>query len=307
MPATLLQQMLEITNLRSAWDAVAQNHGMPGVDHLSIPAWRRDWETRLVQLSREVRSNRYHPGRLRKVQIPKKEPGQWRTLHVPTVSDRVLQRATLQVLMPFYETLFLDCSYGYRPNRGIRQALQRILHYRDAGCAWVLDADIDECFDSLDHELLFDFLRADLADDSLLGLIAAWLQPMLKIHCGAARGVPMGAPISPLLANVYLHRLDAGLVAHGRHVVRYADDFIVLTGRQNRLDDIHQETGELLNRLKLIFEPNKTSLTSFEQGFTFIGVRFLGDQYTYACKDRQVTITGSEESWLLEEYMPEYE
>lgn len=299
---SLLQQTLDFANLCHAWDEVAQNNGMPGVDRLSVAAWRREWESHLVELEREVRANTYRPNRLRQVNIPKKQPNQWRTLLIPTVRDRVLQRAALQVLMPFYETIFLDFSYGYRPNRSLKQALQRILAYRDAGRIWVLDADIDACFDSLDHGLLFDFLRADLPDDSLLDLIAAWLA-----ITGQPCGIPMGAPISPLLANVYLHRLDTCLAARGRHTVRYADDFIVLTSRQNRLDDIYAETGTLLERLKLAFEPDKTRLTSFEQGFTFIGVRFAGKQFTYTCRDRQVEITGSDERWLLEAYLPEYE
>lgn len=303
---TLLQQTLDPVNLRLAWDAVAQNNGMPGTDHFSIAAWRRGWEERLVDLAQDVRANTYRPGRLRTVMVPKKTPGEWRALRVPTVRDRVLQRAALQVLMPFYETLFLDCSFGYRPNRGLKQALQRILTHRDAGRAWVLDADIDACFDSLDHGLLLDFLRADLPDDSLLGLIAAWLSPRTPAG-DQPRGIPMGAPVSPLLANAYLHRLDAGLAARGRHVVRYADDFIVLTSRQNRLDEIYAETGALLNRLKLAYEPAKTQRTSFAQGFTFIGVRFAGDQFSYTCKDKTVEITGSDERWLVEEYLPEYE
>lgn len=302
---TLLDAVLDLDNLRRAWDEVAENNGMPGVDDLSISAWRRDWEARLVKLAQDARSGQYRPARLREVKIPKKRPGDWRTLRIPTVRDRVLQRGVLQVLMPFYESVFLDCSFGYRPGRGLKQALQRILDFRDQGKTWVLDADIDACFDSIDHELLFQFLQADLPDDTLINLIAAWLKPSKQV--GAKRGIPMGAPISPLLANVYLHRLDSALAARGRHLIRYADDFIVLTGRENRLDEIYAETEGILGRLKLAYEPVKTRLTSFAQGFTFIGVNFSGDQFTYACKDKTVVITGSDENWLLEQYLPEYE
>ncbi len=302
---TLLQQALDPANLAAAWDEVSRNRGMPGTDNLSIAAWCRDWEARLVDLSRRVRGGQYRPGKLRAIRVPKKDSPEWRTFRVPTVTDRVLQRAVLQVLMPFYETLFLDCSFGYRPNRSLKMALQRILSFRDQGRVWVLDADIDACFDSLDHTLLLDFLREDLPDDTLLGLITAWLTAAFPAR--PARGIPMGAPVSPLLANVYLHRLDLGLAARGRHVVRYADDFIVLTGHPNRLDDIYAETGELLARLKLAYEPAKTRLTSFDQGFEFIGVRFAGQEFTYTCKEKAVVIRGSDERWLVDEYLPEYE
>lgn len=160
----MLQQALEPDNLRLAWDEIADNKGISGVDRVSIRRWRRNWEERLVKLSRQVRRNTYKPHPLRVRRIPKKNRREKRVLRIPTVTDRVLQRAVLEVLYPIFEAQFLDCSFGYRPGRGLQDAVERILVLRVNDYAHVLDADIDDFFNQVDHALLLDFLRADLPD-----------------------------------------------------------------------------------------------------------------------------------------------
>jgi len=112
----------------AAWNEVADNKGMAGVDDISVRRWERNWEERLANLAADVRANRYKPSQLRLRRIPKKRRGEWRTLRIPTVTDRVLQRAVYHVLSQVYEPVFLDCSFGYRPGRGLREAVQRILN-----------------------------------------------------------------------------------------------------------------------------------------------------------------------------------
>lgn len=304
--ATLLQQVLRLDELRRAWDHVSDNQGMPGVDDVSIRSWRRNWEERLVNLAGAVRANTYKPYKLRLIRIPKSTPGQYRVLRIPSVTDRVLQRAVAQVLQPIFERQFLDCSYGYRPGRSLQQAVQQILVHRANDRLWVLDADIDACFDSIDHELLLRFLQADLPEESLLPLIARWTEQ----SCPAgrkSRGIAMGSPLSPLLANVYLHRLDEAALQQGYHLVRYADDFIVLEESLGQVQNAYNDIGEVLKTLLLQYEPAKTRFTSFEKGFRFVGVNFDEDGYSYTWEDKQIEVSGDEVDWLFGRYGPEYD
>lgn len=303
---TLRDRVLEGNNLRRAWVEVRDNDGAAGVDNVSLLEWQRTWQQRLVALAADVRANTYRPSPLRERRIPKASGDGLRLLRIPTITDRVLQRAVLQVLQPLYEPIFLECSYGYRPGRGVADAVRAISQLRRDGFEWVLDADIDDFFNQVDHALLAAFLREDLPDDSLRPLIEAWN----KTDCltdACDRGIPMGAPISPLLANVYLHRLDLAVIAGGFPLVRYADDFVVLadwvTDRQRMMD----VTGAALTALKLRFEPKKTRLTDFDQGFDFLGVHFEETWYWYLYEDKRIEVRGAADDRLLDEYVPRYE
>ncbi|MCI0519008.1 MAG: group II intron reverse transcriptase/maturase [Chloroflexi bacterium] len=302
---TLLQRALEPHNLRLAWEEVADNQGIPGVDRVSIRAWRRNWEERLVQLSRAIRSNAYRPKPLRLRRIPKSDRRLQRILRIPTVTDRVLQRAVLQALYPVCEPRFLDCSFGYRPGVGLKDAVEHILVLRENGFRHLLDADIDDFFNSVDHAILIEFLQADLPDGSLFPLIKLWLE------CGRsqpeqAAGIPMGSPLSPLFANVYLHRLDQVLLDFGYHPVRYADDFIVCVKSPSEAETVYHQVEAALEVLKLRFEPAKTRLTSFDLGFEFIGVHFEGDAYSYTWQDKEIQVSGDQVDWLFGVYGPQY-
>jgi len=295
-----LERILDMENLTAAWEAVAANKGMAGVDDVSIRRWRRNWEERLVNLAAAVRGNRYKPKRLRVRYIPKRSGG-WRRISIPTVTDRVLQRATLQVLMPRFERKFLSCSYGYRPKRGVAQAVAAVIRYRDRGFHWVVDADIDECFDSLDHEQLMRFLEAEVPDWRVLQLMRWWME-VGKPARAAARGVALGMPISPLWANVYLHEMDWRLVRNRWPLVRYADDFIVLAQSRTQAEQGLALVERTLEELKLRLEPSKTQITSFSDGFDFLGVRFDSDSYTFLWQERRITVEG-EFDWLWSQHI----
>jgi group II intron reverse transcriptase/maturase len=301
----LLDKALEMQNLRLAWNEVDENKGVGGVDGVSLKAWRRNWEERLANLAAAVRANTYKPLKLRLRRIPKQDSRQFRTLRIPAVSDRVLQRAVLEVLYPVFEPRFLDCSYGYRPGRGLRQAVQRVIVLRENGYRHVLDADIDEFFDNVDHALLLRFLENDLPDDSLLPLVRRWLE-RARVNPERALGIPLGSPLSPLWANVYLHRLDRTLTNGGWQMVRYADDFLVFTELQPHLDEAHAQVETALTHLRLRLEPAKTRLTSFDEGFDFIGVHFEGDEYSYTYLGKQVRVDDKRVDFLFSRYGPEY-
>lgn len=303
---SLLYQATALDNLRTAWNEVADNKGIPGVDRISVRKWRRNWEERLVQLSQEVRSNTYKPKPLRKRRIPKRDRREWRQLRIPTITDRVIQRAVLEVLYPIYESIFLDCSFGYRPARGLQDAVERILVLRVNDYTWVLDADIDDYFNQVDHALLLEFLRLDLPDQSLMQLFKRWLD-IGKTNSNEARGIPMGSPISPLFANVFLHRLDKIILESGYQLVRYADDFLVFAENESQIQRGYKEVERHLSDLCLQYEPRKTRLTSFEEGFQFIGVWFQGDTYEYEWESKRIEVQGGQVDWLFSRYGPDYD
>jgi CRISPR-associated protein Cas1 len=303
---TLLDLTLQPGNLRRAWDDVLDNGGAPGVDDITLAAWNRAWEARLVTLAADVRAGRYRPHPLRERQIPKSSGDGLRLLRIPTITDRVLQRAALQVLQPLYEPRFRECSYGYRPGRGVADAVRAISRLRRDGFEWVLDADIDDFFNQIDHRLLMGFLAGDLPDDTLLPLIHAW-NTVDALTEAADRGIPMGAPISPLLANVFLHRLDEAILDRPSPLVRYADDFIVLTDWPLDRPDLLRFVGDELAQLRLAFEPHKTRLTGFDEGFDFLGVHFEETWYWYWHDDRRIEIRDDHDDHLLDHYTPRYE
>jgi group II intron reverse transcriptase/maturase len=290
-------------NLTDAWLRVAENRGAPGVDRISIRRYARRWEENLRRLRDQVRANRYKPARLRRIAVPKPQGKGQRLLSIPVVADRVLQRAVLNVVDGLFDREFLSCSYGYRRGRGLRQAVAAMLRYRDRGLTWVLDADIDECFDSLDHGLLEGYLAAKIDDPALMDLMRAWLVAGRRFK-DPDRGIALGMAVSPLWCNIYLHNLDWALVRNRWAVVRYADDFVVCCASRRQAKQAQRLVGEVLAQLRLALEPAKTRLTSFDQGFDFLGVRFYRDTYTFLWEGKTVEVAGPVPAWLWG-YLPE--
>jgi len=223
--------------------------------------------------------------------MPKKAGGR-RRLGIPTLRDRILQRAALQVLGPKLDRKFLSCSYGYRPRRSIFHAVTAILKYRDRGLRWVLDADIDEFFDSLDQELLWGLVQREVRDKAVLRLLALWLEVGV-VDRRRGKGVSQGMPISPLLSNLYLHEMDWQLVRRRWTLVRYADDFILLVRNEDMARRARKVVADILADLRLTLEPSKTRITNFDEGFAFLGVRFEEDQYSYTWQNKRITVEGN--------------
>ena len=309
----MLEAILDRANLRAAWEDVQAKQGAPGIDAVTLKRWGRNWEANLERLQQQVRANTYQPNRPKRFKVLKPD-GTFRELSILTVTDRVLQRAVLKALEPLFERRFLNCSFGYRPKRSVANAITAVVRHRERGYGWVLDADIDHCFDSLDHARLIDLLRPALVDTAALNLITLWLK------AGASRssnlnsaisnlkskvGIPLGAVLSPLLCNVALHEMDAALTRADWALVRYADDFIVLADSEEQAAWARVDVEEALTGLKLKLNERKTRLTSFEQGFRFLGVDFKGDTYTYLYQQKQIKVTGPT-TRLLYDYHPQF-
>jgi len=300
----MIKQIVAQRNLEDAWNDVQAHKGAPGVDGVSVKRWGRNWEERLVRLRQAVLANTYAPAPLKRYSVPKKSGGR-RYLTNLTVTDKVLQRAVLNVLDGVFDPLFLPCSYGYRKGRSVANAVETICAHRDAGLVWVLDGDIDECFDSLEHGLLVEFLREQVDDPIVLRLIEGWLR-VGRRDPNVARGIPLGAVISPLLCNVYLHRLDVALTRAGWWLVRYADDFVALCRTEKEAYAAQSDAAAALAPIKLRLEPRKTAVTNFDAGFDYLGVHFERDEYSYLWEGKRITVEGDFPDFLFA-YGPGYE
>ena len=278
--ADVLADVLNDRALFAAWEHVRANDGCAGVDGESIAQFSQNALGRLQQLQAEVARGLYRPQPLQAVPVPKAQGGV-RVLAIPAVRDRVLQTAVARQLGPRLDPGFDDASFGYRPGRSVAMAVQRVVRHRDAGLRHVLDADIEAFFDHINHAVLLAALRERLPQAGpLMPLIELWLAADLRrLPQGEGRllerGVPQGSPLSPLLANLYLHPLDAALRAAGLAAVRYADDFVVLADDHRGAHAALAVARQVLDTLHLRLHPGKTRITSFDAGFKFLGVRFV--------------------------------
>jgi RNA-directed DNA polymerase len=305
----MIDCILDRDNLHAAWLAVEANKGAPGIDQVTLARWGRNWEANLERVRAQVLANTYRPRRPRRFRVLKKD-GTYRELSILTVSDRVLQRAALNILEPIFEQRFLNCSFGYRPNRSVANAVTTVVRCRERGLPWALRGDVQDCFDSLDHDVIMEHVRQAVQDTVVLGLIAAWLKagrrtwaksrhgpqvPEIRDPQSEIRhpvGIPLGAVISPLLCNVVLHQMDVDLTCAGWTLVRYADDLAALTRSEAEANAAREATEAALAKLRLRLNPHKTQITSFEAGFVFLGVEFRGDQYSYVRQNKRIVVQG---------------
>jgi group II intron reverse transcriptase/maturase len=251
--SNLCRQFLDRANFQLAWEQVQENRGCAGVDGESIAHFARHADQYLNDLRDAVAEEKYRPLPLRQILIPKRQGG-WRRLGVPTVRDRLIQQALLNVLHPILEPQFEPCSYAYRPGDRIGWRLRRLATGANRGYEWVLDADIVSYFDNIDRDRLLTEVAERVNHPLLLALIAGWISAGVLSEAGLvffAKGIPQGAVISPILANVYLDDLDKALTALGLKVVRYADDFVVLARTEARILQAQQEVAALLKEMKL--------------------------------------------------------
>lgn len=312
----LLKQAMTMKNLANAWEAVADNKGAPGVDGVTIERFARRWQENLVKLRAAVLANTYRPRPLKRFTIPKAD-GSPRLMGNPTVADKVVQRAVLNILDDIYEPQFLDCSFAYRPGRSVPLAVERLVQARQFGRRWVLDADIDDFFHSLDHHLLLRFLRETITDEGLLALIVAWLTIGRPDPAWAA-GTPLGAVISPLLSNIYLHYLDLAMagpplpwpLGRGERrpnwvYLRYADDFVVLCRSRAEAETAWRWVEETLDALLLQLEPAKTQITNFDEGFTYLGCRFQGNAFWFEHEGQPVKVDNDGDWGLFHRHGPD--
>jgi len=267
--------------MRRAWRIVRANAGTAGVDGVTIRRFEADLEGQLEALRQELIQGTYRPLPVKQVLVPKPK-GDWRRLALWALRDRVAQRVVYDAIAPTFEAGFLDCSYGFRPGRGVEDAVRAVLSHRDAGHRWVLDADIKECFERIDRRRLMAVLRRRIRDRRLLRLIEQWLRARIfnaLSHGRALAGTSQGGVLSPLLANIYLHPLDVALTRQGYRLVRYADDLVVCCRRKRGAQAAKVEVTRALTRLRLTLNEAKTRIVHFDQGFRFLGYFFIRNEH----------------------------
>ena len=272
-------------NLEAAWLRVQANGGAAGLDRLTLARFEADAAARLEHLSADLRAKTYRPQPVRRVLIPKSGGGQ-RPLGIPTVTDRIVQQAVLQILGPIFEAKFHSRSHGFRPGRGCATALDVVDRAVRHGYAWVVDADIRAFFDTVDHDRLVAAVNEEIADGSVLKLITLMLragvvQPAVGDLEPTELGTPQGGPLSPLLANIYLHRFDERMAAAGYGVVRYADDFVIFARSEAEAGAALDLARHVLEEeLGLTLHPEKTGVVSVATGFAFLGFHYFRDPAT---------------------------
>lgn len=273
--------------LMQAFKAVKRNRGAAGIDQVSITMFEQNLEENLTKLRKDLKSGAYESRPLRRKFIPK-APGKFRPLGIPAVRDRVAQAVIRSLIEPSFEPNFSNFSYGFRPQRNCHQAIKELLKLRKQGYHIVLDADIKGFFDNIDHELIIDLVAKRIADGNILRTIRKFLKAGVMAD-GTLQpttlGTPQGGVISPLLANIVLDVLDQELTKHGYVFVRYADDFLVLTRSNPDMEKALAIVQNVIEKeLKLMLEPDKTKITSFREGFDFLGFSFSLNSVTMRAK-----------------------
>lgn len=281
-PDSLLLQALARGNLVQAWKRVKSNRGSAGVDGLSIDETAEHLKTAWPRIREELCAGRYRPQPVRRVQIPKPGGGQ-RELGIPTVTDRLIQQALLQILQPLIDPTFSDHSYGFRPGRRAQDAVLQAQRHVQDGFRVVVDVDLEKFFDRVNHDVLMNRLSRRIPDKAVLRLIRRYLQAGI-LERGMVterdKGTPQGGPLSPLLANVMLDEVDKELERRGHRFVRYADDCNVYVRSRRAGERVLKGMRKLYDRIHLKVNETKTAVGRA------IDRKFLG--FSLWVKEREV-------------------
>lgn len=256
-----------------AFKAVKRNRGAAGIDKVSVQMFQANLDDNLHALMRDLKNGSFEPFPLRRVFVPKND-SEFRPLGIPAVRDRVAQEVVRSLLSPIFEPLFHDSSFGFRPARNCHMAIARALDLHHSGLLVVLDADIKAFFDNLSHEVIMKAVAAEVADGNILRLIQNFLRSGV-MEFGVFKptniGTPQGGVVSPLLANIVLNHLDWQLHQRGFHFVRYADDFVVICQSKPQAEGALDFVQQILASLGLHLSPEKTRITTFGKGYSFLG------------------------------------
>jgi RNA-directed DNA polymerase len=284
-PSPLLQQALTRDNLQQAWTRVKANKGAAGVDGLSIEQTAQWLRTNWPTIRSQLLLGSYRPSPVRRVLIPKPD-GSQRELGIPTVTDRLIQQALLQVLQPKIDPTFSQHSYGFRPGRSAHQAVKAAKAHVQSGRRIVVDVDLEKFFDRVNHDILMDRLQRRIEDAGVIGLIRAYLNSGIMdagVIQQREQGTPQGGPLSPLLANVLLDEVDKELERRGHCFARYADDCNVYVRSHKAGERVMALLRRLYAKLHLTVNETKSAVASV------FGRKFLGYSL-WVAKGREVKL-----------------
>ena len=272
----LLEAILYKDNLNRAYKRVKANKGAAGIDGMTIEEALPYLKEHQQELINRILRGKYTPSPVRRVEIPKPDGGV-RKLGIPTVIDRTIQQAITQQLVPIYESLFAENSFGYRPNRSAKDAITKVREYAEQGYTFAVVLDLSKYFDTLNHEILINLLRRNIKDERVVQLIKRYLKSGVMengVVMETEEGSPQGGNLSPLLANVYLNEFDQEFLRRGVPCIRYADD-IVLLAKSKRASErlLESSTKFLEEKLKLTVNREKSHTVSVfaSRDFKFLG------------------------------------
>ncbi|MEG0323955.1 MAG: group II intron reverse transcriptase/maturase [Raoultibacter sp.] len=279
----LLEKICTRENMRAAYKRVVQNKGAGGIDKMSVRELNGWLAENYEALINRLRTGKYKPLPVRRVEIPKEEKGKTRLLGIPTVIDRMVQQAIVQVLTPIYEPTFSEYSFGFRPNRSAHDALSAIKSFVDEGNVWVVSIDLERFFDTVNQSKLVQLLSDSLQDKRVVSLIHRFLIAGVMVDGVVQKteeGTPQGGPLSPLLANIMLNELDKELTARGHVFVRYADDCMILKGSRKAAERALASVSKFIEgKLFLKVNRDKSYVAHISKDVKYLGYGF------YRCKD----------------------
>ena len=309
----ILEQILLRDNMNNAYLKVKRNKGAGGVDKMEIEELLEHLKTHREGILKSLLEGSYKPYPVKQVEIPK-ENGKTRKLGIPTLTDRVVQQAILQVLSPIYEEQFSNTSYGFRPNRGCHDALKKCQEYANQGYWYVIDMDLEKFFDTVNQSMLIEILSRTIKDSRVISLIHKFLNAGIMdkgMFIKSDKGVPQGGPLSPLLANIILNELDQTLDEWGYLYVRYADDLLIFTKSKRAAERQYKRASKYIEgKLKLKINKEKTQISKLNQvkylGYSFYKhkgkCRFrVHPKSIRRLKDKLKTVTGRSNGMSIEE------
>ena len=246
----LLEKILDENNLKFAYKQVYQNKGASGIDKVTVEQLENYMKENIDSIKEQIRRRKYIPRPVRRVYIPK-DNGDKRGLGIPTVMDRVLQQAIVQVLSPIYEEQFSNSSYGFRPNRSCEMAVTRLLEMFNDGYTWIVDIDLEKFFDNVCHDKLISIIMKTIHDGELVSLIRKYLKAGVMekgVIQESKKGTPQGGNLSPLLSNIMLNELDKELEKRKLNFTRYADDCIIVVKSEKAANRVMESITKYIEK-----------------------------------------------------------
>jgi RNA-directed DNA polymerase len=282
---SVYDKVIDPANLEAAWNRIhhrvqgKKRRQGAGVDGITVAKFADRANENLRILGEQLSAGRYSPSPVRRHYIPKPGSTTLRPLGLPTVRDRVVQEACRSMIEPIFEAEFLDSSHGFRPERSVETACVQVEQHLSKGKTWVVDLDIEKCYDTIPHEPLIDRVARRISDGKVLDLIRCFLKSGVMEEMNIryeTTGTPQGGIVSPVLANIFLHDLDLALEQQGTAWVRYADDVVALCQSREEAEQVLESIREVLQGLGLKLSPDKTRIVHLDEGFDFLGWHYQG-------------------------------